>query len=71
MLDVADAFDAMTSDRPYRTARTVEQALEELKRCRGRQFDSDVVVAFLECVERGKVSLESRVPSDLLADFLS
>lgn len=71
IMSVADAFDAMTSDRPYRAARTIEQSLEELKRCRGRQFDTDVVGAFMECVEQGKISLESRVPSHLLADFLS
>ncbi len=70
VMGVADAFDAMTSDRPYRVARSVEQSLQELIRGRGRQFDPDVVAAFLECVEHGKISLESRVPSDLLAAFL-
>ncbi len=70
MMGVADAFDAMTSDRPYRVARSVEQSLQELIRGRGRQFDPDVVAGFLECVEREKISLESRVPSDLLAAFL-
>ncbi len=71
VMGVADAFDAMTSDRPYRVARSVEQSLQELMRGRGRQFDPDVVAAFLECVKHGKISLESRVPSDLLAAFLS
>jgi len=70
IMGVADAFDAMTSDRPYRVARSVEQSLQELIRGRGRQFDPDVVAGFLECVERGKISLESRAPSDLLAAFL-
>lgn len=70
VMGVADAFDAMTSDRPYRVARSVEQSLQELIRGRGRQFDPDVVAAFLECAENGKISLESRVPSDLLAAFL-
>jgi hypothetical protein len=40
-----DAYDAMTSPRVYRTARTPTQALQELDRCAGTQFDSDVVAA--------------------------
>ncbi|HEX3909109.1 MAG TPA: HD domain-containing phosphohydrolase [Solirubrobacteraceae bacterium] len=44
---VADAFDAMTHDRPYRRARPIEQALEELRRCSAGQFDPEVVAAFL------------------------
>ncbi len=44
---VADAYDAMTTDRPYRPALPPEAALDELKRGRGTQFDPDVVDAFL------------------------
>jgi diguanylate cyclase (GGDEF)-like protein len=44
---VADAFDAMTSDRPYRKALTVEEAVAELHRCSGTQFDPAVVAALL------------------------
>jgi len=40
---VANAFDAMTNRRPYRAPRTVDDALEELWRCRGRQFDPELV----------------------------
>ena len=43
---VADALDAMTSDRPYRPARTWEAAHEEIRREAGHQFDPDVVDAF-------------------------
>ena len=43
---VADAFDAITSDRVYRTGRTYEAALEELEGCAGVQFDPRVVEAF-------------------------
>jgi diguanylate cyclase (GGDEF)-like protein len=46
ILLVADAFDAMTSDRPYRAATSHERALEELRRNAGRQFDPRCVVAF-------------------------
>jgi putative nucleotidyltransferase with HDIG domain len=43
----ADAFSAMTTDRPYRAARTPDEALAELQRCAGTQFDPQVVAALL------------------------
>ena len=45
---VADTFDAMTSDRPYRAAMSVEEARDEIRRCAGTQLDPRVVEAFLE-----------------------
>ena len=45
---VADAFDAMTSERPYREAISEREALEELRRCAGTQFDPVVVEALAE-----------------------
>jgi len=48
ILAIADSFDAMTSDRPYRTAMPAKQAFEEIKRCSGTQFDPAVVEAFLK-----------------------
>jgi two-component system cell cycle response regulator len=45
IVSVADTFGAITSDRPYRKAKSVEWALEELRRCAGKQFDPDVVAA--------------------------
>lgn len=47
IIAVADAYDAMTSDRPYRKAMSREDALEELDRCSGKQFDPQIVNAFL------------------------
>jgi len=44
---VADSFDAMTSDRPYRRAMDVAEACREIARCRGGQFDPLVADAFL------------------------
>jgi cyclic di-GMP phosphodiesterase len=44
---VADAFDAMTFDRPYSCAISFEKATEEIKRCTGSQFDPAVVATFL------------------------
>jgi HD-GYP domain-containing protein (c-di-GMP phosphodiesterase class II) len=45
---VADAYDAMTSDRVYRRRLTAQDALAELQRCAGTQFDPEVVAAFAE-----------------------
>jgi response regulator RpfG family c-di-GMP phosphodiesterase len=47
ILAVADAFDAMLTDRPYRSGRSEDLAVEELKRCSGTQFDPAVIQAFL------------------------
>jgi response regulator RpfG family c-di-GMP phosphodiesterase len=44
---IADALDAITTDRPYRKARSFEYAQEEIKRCSGTQFDPELVKAFL------------------------
>ena len=67
ILNVSDAFDAMTSDRPYRRALSVEAAMLEMVRGAGTQFD----VAVVECLERlvrtGEVSL---IPSPSSEDLL-
>ena len=51
---VADAFDAMTSDRPYRKGMQVEAAMKELERCKGTQFDPDIVDMFLFLMDSEK-----------------
>jgi putative nucleotidyltransferase with HDIG domain len=48
ILAVADAYDAMTSDRPYRLGMPTEEARKEIKRCIGTQFDPVVANAFLK-----------------------
>ena len=48
LLAVADAFDAMTSPRPYRAAISIEDALREVRRCAGTQFDPQLADAFLQ-----------------------
>lgn len=53
ILNVCDAIDAMTSNRPYRAALSIEQCVEELQRFRGTQFDTRVVDAFTEMVADG------------------
>ncbi len=47
---VADAYEAITADRPYRAHRSPEVALAELERCAGTQFDADCVEALRRCV---------------------
>jgi HD-GYP domain-containing protein (c-di-GMP phosphodiesterase class II) len=58
IIGVADAFDAMTSDRVYRPRLSDEVALSELKKHSGTQFDSRVVKAFLSAYEKGRVKTE-------------
>lgn len=51
ILSVADSFDAMTSSRPYKQNMGFDNALNELKKCSGTQFDADIVDAFVETIE--------------------
>lgn len=50
IINVADAYEAMTSDRPYKKALTQKEAVDELKKCRGKQFDPEIVDIFIEKV---------------------
>ena len=49
---VADVFDALTQKRPYKTAWPVGDAVAEIERQRGRQFDPEIVEAFLRVIDR-------------------
>lgn len=49
IISVADAFDAMISERPYKKALSPAQAIEELKRCAGTQFDPAIVQVMISC----------------------
>jgi putative two-component system response regulator len=51
ILAVADSYDAMISDRPYRKGMTTWDAMRELERCSGTQFDPSIVAAFKLVVE--------------------
>jgi diguanylate cyclase (GGDEF)-like protein len=57
IVSVADAFDAMTSDRPYRGARSIARALNEIVDCSGTQFSPRVVRALVRLHERGEAPL--------------
>ena len=51
IIGVADAFDAMTSERPYRMALSSDSALIELKKGKGTQFDGDIIDCFIDLIE--------------------
>ncbi|HEY7400776.1 MAG TPA: HD-GYP domain-containing protein [Actinomycetota bacterium] len=53
IFSVADCFDAMTSDRPYRAAMPVSAALEEIRANAGTQFDPEVTGAFFDLIREG------------------
>ena len=58
---IADTLDAMTSDRPYRKGTTFANAIAEIKRCAGTQFDPEVVSAFLDIGEDGLVQIKNEI----------
>jgi diguanylate cyclase (GGDEF)-like protein len=62
IIGVADAFDAMTSNRPYRAAMSREDALDELHRCTGSQFDGECVAA----LERSLDVIEGELAAEAL-----
>jgi putative nucleotidyltransferase with HDIG domain len=63
IVGLADAWDAMTTDRPYRPAMTVEEAAAEVRRCRGTQFAPQVVDAFFAALRRQPAVFEPDEPS--------
>jgi putative nucleotidyltransferase with HDIG domain len=55
IVNVADAFDAMTTDRPYRAGLTVEQAVAQMTEKAGSQFAAEVVEIFVDALRSGKI----------------
>jgi HD-GYP domain-containing protein (c-di-GMP phosphodiesterase class II) len=65
ILAVADAYEAMIADRPYRSGMAPEEARTELERCSGTQFDPVVVGAFLQTLAGvGPLGLDSAAVDD-------
>ena len=58
---VADTFDAMTSDRPYRAAQSISSGRREIERNAGKQFDPEIVRIFLGVPERIWAELRSEI----------
>jgi diguanylate cyclase (GGDEF)-like protein len=59
MLTVVDSFDAMTSNRPYNKRKTYEEAIIELKKCSGSQFDTAIANAFIEVINENRDSFNN------------
>ncbi len=58
ILAVADTFDAIVTDRPYRRGKSIEAAMQELRDFAGRQFDPDIVDIFVEAVRKNREKLD-------------
>ncbi|NIM20536.1 MAG: FHA domain-containing protein [Candidatus Latescibacteria bacterium] len=65
IIAIADTYDAMTSDRPYRERRKKSEAIKELKRCSGTKLDPKIVDVFLEVLDEIS-SMQSREPVEML-----
>jgi diguanylate cyclase (GGDEF)-like protein/PAS domain S-box-containing protein len=52
ILHIVDAFEAMTSDRPYAVKKSYDEAKQELLRCSGTQFDTELVLKFVEIIDQ-------------------
>lgn len=55
VISVADTYDAMTTDRPYRKGLSHQTAIDEIKKEAGTQFDKDVALAFVKAFEHGEI----------------
>jgi len=62
IIGVADTFDAMTTNRPYQKAKTLEYVLDKMRAMSGSRFDPEVVNALLAAVAAGDVTPPSQVP---------
>lgn len=65
VLTVADSFEAMVADRPYRRGRSQQEAMLELRRCSGTQFDPKVVDAFVDILESSDMGISELSNDDL------
>ena len=54
-MTLADSFDAMTTDRPYKKGKTLLEAIEELQRCAGTQFDPELTKVFIKYLKRERL----------------
>jgi putative nucleotidyltransferase with HDIG domain len=61
IVGIADSFDAMTTDRPYKKGRTLEEGLQELERCRGSYYDAEMVDLFVNHMRYKEMAKREKV----------
>jgi putative nucleotidyltransferase with HDIG domain len=61
IVGIADSFDAMTTDRPYKKGRTLEEGLQELERCRGTHYDAEMVDLFVNHMRNNEMAKREKV----------
>lgn len=66
VLTVVDSYSAIVDERVYKKARSHKEAVAELKRCAGTQFDPRVVETFLKLIERGAIKAEAGDPKGMV-----
>lgn len=71
VISIVDAFHAMVRDRPYRKARSVVNALIELERMAGTQFDPELVSHFCDLIQSGKLDIDEEVGVPTAAEELA
>ncbi|MDU3354805.1 diguanylate cyclase [Clostridium sp.] len=58
ILTIADSFDAMTTNRPYNVRKSFKEAVEELRRCSGTQFDKEIVEVFIKALSKSNTLIK-------------
>lgn len=69
-LAITDAFDAMTSDRPYGAALSIEAAINEIKNHAGKQFDPTIAALFIKLVRDGHIRVEQSLRKSLVSEHV-
>jgi diguanylate cyclase (GGDEF)-like protein/putative nucleotidyltransferase with HDIG domain len=69
ILAVCDSAEAMASDRPYRKGMSLDEMIEEIRRCAGTQFDPRVAVAFIKVVERERDRLVTNSAQEVMKKY--
>jgi HD-GYP domain-containing protein (c-di-GMP phosphodiesterase class II) len=55
LLNIIDSYDVMNYGRPYKKKMSLNEIIEEIKRCSGKQFDPDLVEEFVACLQEGVI----------------
>ena len=60
ILTIADSFDAMTTNRPYNVRKSFKEAVEELRKCSGTQFDKEIVEVFIKALSKTNTLIKQK-----------